>query len=219
MPPEVRPILVFLRGAVGAGKTSVARLIPELCNDVRTIDVDELKIHRYGTSEKCCPYRDFPAAGAQAREFLDSGFHTFIIEAFAEKLYIDLCINETGRKLSDRSVFTVWLSCGLPTSLERKGGELSERTIRYQHARYAGRFRPKQEIEVVTDHLKVDRVARALVQALPLANHSGNEPAKLIRSAHADSTGHPIFRGHERLIVVDEHNGADRQLTTHLNCG
>jgi len=52
---------------------------------VRTIEVDELKIRQYGTSEKCYPSRGFPAAGRQAREFLNSGFHTFIIEAFAEK--------------------------------------------------------------------------------------------------------------------------------------
>ena len=186
---------------------------------MRTIEVDELKIRQYGTSEKCYPSRDFPAAGRQAREFLNSGFHSFIIEAFAEKHCIDLCIKETGREFGDRGVFTVWLSCGLPTSLERKGGELSERTIRTQHARYAGRFRPKREIEMATDQLQVDGVARALVQALPLSKHSRNESVKLIRSGHAGITGHPILRRNERLIVIDEQNGSDWQLTAHLNCG
>jgi shikimate kinase len=161
---------VVLRGAVGAGKTCVARTIKDLRNDVKIVDVDDSKVRRYGTSERCNPDHDFPEAGRRARTLLDRGFHTFVIEAFAEKGYVDLCMKETGRKLSDTNVAIVWLSCALETSLKRKRGEIAEGVIRYQHKRYRRRYRPAGEIEIETDHVDADDVVRALLRVLPLSN-------------------------------------------------
>lgn len=161
---------MILRGAVGAGKTSVGRAIRDLRKDVKIVDVDDSKVLRYGTSERCNPYHDFPEAGRRARTMLDRGFHTFVIEAFAEKVYVDLCMNETGRELGDTNVAIVWLSCALETSLKRKCGEISEGVIRYQHKLYRSRYRPAGEIEIETDHVDADDVVRALLRVLPSAN-------------------------------------------------
>lgn len=168
LPSKTRPILVILRGVIGAGKTSVARAIQCLRHDVKIVDVDDSKVRYYGTTEKCNPRRDFPEAGRQARGYLEDGFHTFIIEAFAEKTFVDLSVNETGRNLGDANVVTVWLSCELKTSLQRKGDTVSESMIRHQHARYSGRYRPQGEIVVHTDSLTLDDVAQELLCALGL---------------------------------------------------
>lgn len=171
---------MILRGAIGAGKTSVARTIKDLRKDVMIVEVDDSKVRRYGTSERCDPYHDFPEAGRHARTMLDRGFHTFVIEAFPEKLYVDLCMNETGRKLDDANVEIVWLSCALQTSLKRKCGEISEGVIRYQHTRYRSRYRPAGEIEIETDDVDANDVVRALLRVLPTTNQEQvRKPGKI----------------------------------------
>src|SRR5206468_4540449 len=47
--------LLILRGSIGSGKTSVAQGIANRRPNTKVIEVDDLKILRYGTREQCHP--------------------------------------------------------------------------------------------------------------------------------------------------------------------
>jgi len=51
--------LLLLRGAMGAGKTSIAAKLRELSPELAIIEIDDIKIRKYGTTEKCVPRRRF----------------------------------------------------------------------------------------------------------------------------------------------------------------
>jgi hypothetical protein len=160
--------LLILRGAVGAGKSSVANLIQALRDPVRVVEVDEVKLRNHGTTAESSR-EDFFEAGREARSYLDQGFDTVVVEAFCDKLHIDWVLNQVGRELDSPDVTLLWLDCTLQTSLRRKVPALSRETIIGQHRRYPYRYvLPGGGDHVITtDEIPLEDVVNEILSLLP----------------------------------------------------
>ncbi len=151
--------LLILRGAMGAGKSAVARKLQELCSGLRVMEIDDLKVKKYGTATKCDPSKDFPEAGHCARAELERGSNVAVVEPLCEFSHLKSLLDATGHTEDSPDVHIVWLDCSLSTALTRKGNEFSQHQINTQHRRYKNRYRPRREVIISTDEQSVDDVA------------------------------------------------------------
>jgi len=162
------PHLLILGGAVGSGKSSVARGIARSQSSVRIVEVDDIKRDKYGTTACCVESVDFPAAGRAAMAHLGRGHDTIVVEAFCDARHFDWVLGEAGLDLSSPDVTVVWLECALRTSLDRKcGPELPEHVIWGEHKRYAVRHRAVEECTLRTDDLSIPQIVEQILVILP----------------------------------------------------
>lgn len=159
------PTLLLLRGPPGAGKSTVAELIADSRSDVKVVEVDQIKLERYGTTERCDPASDFPEAGRLARSELDRGFHVVAVEFFNDWEHIDLFLRSLGSPAGVNLRY-VWLSCDGTTAATRKSAQLRERVVQEQHARIAGRFRPNDELEIDSSARDAIDIATAVAELI-----------------------------------------------------
>jgi shikimate kinase len=167
------PYLLLFRGAMGSGKTTVARAL-QGSPGIVLIEIDEIKLKKYQTTEYREPAIDFREAGAEARKAMDAGNNAIVIEPLCVCHHIDFVL--AGARLSgDMShVLSVWLDCALETSLSRKGQQHRRDVIEGQHRRYADRCKLKNEFVIATDETPVDQVARQLLEILQQRQASSN---------------------------------------------
>jgi shikimate kinase len=159
--------LLILGGATGSGKSSVAHAIARSLQNVRVVEVDDIKRGKYGNTVHCVESDDFPAAGRNAKAYLDQGYDTIVVEAFCDARNFDLLLGEVGHDLYSPDVTVVWLECTLRTSLDRKcSSEIPEPAIRDQHARYVKRYRTVGEHTLSTDDLTISQVVEQILDVL-----------------------------------------------------
>lgn len=159
--------LLILRGAMGAGKSAVAVVLRQRRPRLKIVEVDDIKLERYGTTEKCCPSKDFPYAGKLAKSALDKGFTAVIVEPLVELTHLQLVLDTTGKTEDSANVSFVWLDCSIRTAMERKSGSFQESVIEGQFQRYTNRYRPKRERIISTDDLSVEQIAEEILEMLP----------------------------------------------------
>lgn len=156
------PHLLILRGAMGAGKTSVANELSAIVPGIELIEIDEIKMRKYGTSKRCRPNVDFPEAGRIAQEALDQGRHAIVIEPLCKKRHLADVLQTAGRSEQSDDVSIVWLGCSVETALNRKRDSYKESVIRSQHERYESRYCSQDEEVISTDDTTVLQVAAQL---------------------------------------------------------
>jgi len=156
---------MVLRGALGAGKSSIAAQVIFANPSVRVVEVDDVKRRSHGTTEKSTR-ADYVQAGVAARKFLDAGHDTLLVEAFVDQRHLSWALEAIGRTEDDPAVHMVWLDCDRPTALRRKHAMVSDRTILEQHARYPQRYRAAREHFISTDRREVADVALEIVAIL-----------------------------------------------------
>ena len=159
--------LLILRGAIGAGKTSVAAEFVRRRPEIAVVEVDELKRERHGTASVCVPHLEFPEAGRLARETLATGRLTLVIEPLCDPLHLELVLDEVGRREGSPDVSFVWLDCARETSLERTRALFPPHVVDDQFARYPTRCRPVGERIIRTDHLSVAQVTDIVQGLIP----------------------------------------------------
>ena len=156
--------LMFLRGAMGAGKSTVAKVLRELMPEVVFIEVDDIKVMIHGSLEKCQPEKVFREAGAQARKAMDAGKDVVVIEPLCTREHISLVLSEAGASEAFPNIPSVWLDCTLRTALMRKGRDFPENVIKRQHNRYATRHMLINELVIKTDEVSPSDVAQQACQ-------------------------------------------------------
>lgn len=164
--------LILLRGVIGSGKSTVAELISASRGDARVVEVDDVKRENpanKGTARNCQPEVDFPEAGRRAKEWLDRGYHTFVVEYFASEKHLRYVVEGAGRQLTHTDVSVVWLDCGLDKVLLRKQGQHPRDFLQHQYNRKNGRYKHQGEIEINTSDKSADEVAREVLSSLKLA--------------------------------------------------
>ena len=158
--------LLLLRGAMGAGKTSVAARLLLRAPQLVIIEIDNFKIQKYGTTEKCNPAVDFKEAGALAKAAVDSGKDVVVIEPLCEQQHIDFVLDGAGLSKESSHIASVWLHCSPEIAIARKGQSHKLSVIQEQHQRYSTRVRLKNEVIIDTDTSSVDDVAYQVLQCL-----------------------------------------------------
>lgn len=165
--------VLLLRGTIGAGKSSVACWIRASRPEVKVIEVDEIKVQKYGSTAGCNPSVDFQEAGRAANDEIAAGHDTIVAEAFCDEQDLNWVLDPMNLKLTSPEVSVVWLECDVNTSLARKAEALSPDVIRFQHLRYGSRFRFAAELVISTDALTVEQVAQRILAATPFGKPSG----------------------------------------------
>lgn len=163
--------LILLRGVIGSGKSTVAKLISTFRGDIAVVEVDDVKRENpanEGTARHCQPETDFTEAGRRAKEWLDHGWHTLVVEYFAPKEHLDYVVKGAGRQFEDDTVSVVWLNCDLDKVLLRKLDEHPSSFLKQQYGRKNGRYKHNGEIEIDTSEKSPDKVAREVLSKLDL---------------------------------------------------
>ena len=160
------PRLLLLRGATGSGKSSVAARVKSRYPDVEVIEVDDIKLRKYGTTVQCNPDEDFPEAGRRAADSLAAGRPTVVVETFRDEEHLRSVLSTAGLDLDSPNVCVAWLECSLDTSLHRKAAALSPETIRHEHTRCSERFHVQGEHVINTDSADPSDLASRLLHVL-----------------------------------------------------
>ncbi len=80
--------LIVLRGRTKSGKTTLLKEIVKELGYV-SIEIDEIKMKKYGNTLSCNPIVDFPKIGRKARELLEIGKNVVVEDAFLGKKTLD----------------------------------------------------------------------------------------------------------------------------------
>jgi hypothetical protein len=163
---DMMPLLVLLRGTMGAGKTAVARGVAALGTTVAVIEIDEIKCRKYGTTARCCPESDFPEAGCEAKKEMDRGYNAIVVEPLCEQSHVELVLRAAGVNISSPNVIYIWLECALDTAFQRKDRQFSQDEIIQQYNRYPSRYRHPREFVINTDQRYVEEVAQQVLALL-----------------------------------------------------
>jgi predicted kinase len=153
--------LVFLRGTIGAGKTTIAKMLQKERNDLFIIEIDEIK-QKHGTIENCNPCVVFPEAGKKANEAFIAGKIVIIVEPLVTKDHFQFVLDQIAFK---KSFISIWLECDLATAISRKK-HLSENIIKEQFKRYKNRFQPSGELSIDTYRLSQDEVKNTILSVI-----------------------------------------------------
>lgn len=155
--------VVILRGAPGTGKSTVSKLVSDELG-WPVVEVDEVKIARYGTASQCKPAEDFPEAGIRARAKLEGGSGgVIIVEYFADRQHVLWSLDAAGFDERSPDVIYFWLNCDLGIASARKAANLSESEVAAQHARLASRYCAPREVEIDTANIKAAQVASEII--------------------------------------------------------
>ncbi len=171
------PFLLILRGATGAGKSSVGLAIARLRPAMRVIEIDDLKRAKYGSAATCVPAVDYPLAGAGARKLLDQGIDTIVIEPLWNRWHLRSVLTGAGLFLKSNNVIVVWLECSLAVAIERKRGRVDALTVAQHHQYVSSRDHVPKETVIDTEDHSVEEIAAMILRLLPDGNASG-EPAQ-----------------------------------------
>ena len=158
--------MILLRGAPGAGKTSVAQRFASRFDRWDIVEVDDVKVEQHGTAEHCVPAQDFPEAGRRARAALDAGRRVIGVEFFNDRDLIDLFLDPTGLTVERPELNAVWLDCDVQAAVRRKRGQVPERSVRTMHAAVPLRFVIPGETAIDTTHLTIDQVVERVVVSI-----------------------------------------------------
>jgi hypothetical protein len=96
----VPPVLLLLRGTTGSGKSSAADWIKTRYAQVTVIEVDDIKLVKYGTTALCNPAEDFPEAGQSVKDSIADGRATVVVEAFCEEEHLQALLTAAGLELT-----------------------------------------------------------------------------------------------------------------------
>src|SRR4051812_11995279 len=130
------PKLLLLRGAMGAGKSSVAKRLKRRRCTITVVEVDPIKKSLYGTAARCeDPAIVFSEAGRLAAEALVSGRDAVVVEPLCDHEHVESVLRGAGLPLESPDVIFVWLDCTLPKAIERKQGKAAREVVEQQHAR------------------------------------------------------------------------------------
>jgi shikimate kinase len=161
---SIRSILVVLRGVAGTGKSTVAKLVASaLEGDYRVLELDNIKIERYGTTTKCRPKEDFPKLGQDAHRLLQRGINVVAVEAFVDREHVEWFLQKAGRSSISPGTFFVWLDCNVETAIQRKADVLTPEVVKGQHARLSRRHRITGELTIETSNRTPEEVAQTIV--------------------------------------------------------
>ena len=150
--------LIILRGITGAGKSTLGRRLGSHLDNCIVLELDDVKVERYGKTTICEPVSDFPAFGKSAKVHLDAGKTVVAIEAFIDRQHIDWFLTAVGLQMTDPRIRAVWLNCSEHTSILRKQSALDADCVRGQHLRLANRHRISGELMLDTTALTTDQV-------------------------------------------------------------
>lgn len=156
------PIIMFLRGAMGAGKSTTLRLLEmNLCDAAVLIEVDEIKDdfgHLNGTFRTKAI---FEKTGELARDAFSNGIHAIVVEPLCDQQHINWVLGKAG--ISDQSnVPSVWLECSLEIAVRRKP-KFPRSEVVAQHSRYPNRVRLLGELVIDTDATDAQVVAERVL--------------------------------------------------------
>jgi predicted kinase len=113
--------LIILRGKIGSGKTTLQNLIVKTFH-FEKVEIDEIKIRKYGTTKTCVPSVDFKEAGLLAKRLLLDGHNVVVEEAFLQLGHIQFLLE--GLENVKPSIIYIRLECSEPTAMNRKIGTL-----------------------------------------------------------------------------------------------
>ena len=160
------PSLLLLRGAMGAGKSSVALTLQTYIDKLIVIEIDAIKKEKYGTTEICNPKIDFEEAGIQAKKALKNGYHVIVVETLCEKQHVEYLLNGAGLLdgIYDTSLSFAWLGCSVKTALRRNKTRFYPQTVKHQHRRYTTCIRYENELVIRTDRLSITDVSHLVLK-------------------------------------------------------
>lgn len=114
------PILLLLRGVCGSGKSTVALRVSEHFDNSCVMELDDVKLRKYGTTEKCVPNVDFEEFGRDVATALKSRKFVVAVEAFVDKFHIDLFLKGLKMDIPSEEISVVWLECSADIAVQRK---------------------------------------------------------------------------------------------------
>ena len=156
--------LVILRGITGAGKTTLGKRLAQPPNGFTVMELDDVKLSKYGTTTKCTPNTDFPEFGRRVGHELRMGKDVVAIEAFVDKQHVDWFMNGVANSVPSDSIFVVWMQCDVATATQRKAGVLDPAVVKRQHARLPGRFHHLGELILDTTSLRPDETLNRVMK-------------------------------------------------------
>lgn len=155
--------LIILRGCTGAGKSSVAKSMAGIIPSLAVVEVDDIKMRRHGTTTICNPDVDFPEAGKIARAYLDNGLDVVIVEPFVSPEWYQQMLDGAGMTEDSPGTLSVWLACTETNAIIRKAGELSPDIVKQQFQSYPSRYKPENELVILTDDVPVSKVTEEIL--------------------------------------------------------
>jgi broad-specificity NMP kinase len=157
--------LVLIRGLTGTGKSTLSEHLAarkSLC--INKLEIDDIKIRKYGNTRWCIPEVDFPEAGKQAKELLKNDINVVVEEAFCTKNHIELFLRGTQMDISNPKLLVVRLECSLGTAIKRKRGQLDDQTVRGQYCRVVEDV--ENEIVFDTESCSIKEMANDIVKRI-----------------------------------------------------
>ncbi len=124
--------LIILRGKTGTGKSTLLELI-EQNFQYRKVEIDEIKMKKYGTTKVCNPPVDFKEAGLIAKGLLLNGHNVVVEEAFLSQSHIQYLLQDLANVIP--TTIYIRLECSEETAITRKSNVLDLATIHSQHIR------------------------------------------------------------------------------------
>lgn len=139
--------IIILRGQTGSGKsTAIVGLIAN--NDLNLVEIEIDVIKEFFKSEISDPKTVLTIAGLVTRDIFQHKKTSVVIEgAFDEKIKLDTFMDALGKDTNDMDVVVIKLTCNEDTSIRRKYGILTERTVIGQC---------KKDMFDITGEIKID---------------------------------------------------------------
>lgn len=160
--------LLFLRGTMGSGKSSVAASLQKSIANSLVLEVDHMKETPVGGDAPACdPSTLFPAVGrAAASSFSNEKSLTVIVEPLVEQSHIQWILDPFHTQPVRPQIRFVWLECSMETAVKRKCPPFARSVIEVQYSRYESRFVPRRELIVNTDAIAIPAVVKKVVAFL-----------------------------------------------------
>ena len=155
--------LLIIRGKIGSGKSTLASSLAGQIHPSRIFEIDNLKIEKYGTTERCVPIIDFKSVGHQVKTTLDQGVHAIVVEPLYRKKHFHYFLEAVGVREDAKNLSIIWLNCSLETALKRKGHQHNKLTIFLQFLTYIFRYRPDNEEVFDMESIPCEKLTKDLV--------------------------------------------------------